>query len=119
MPVKDVVAEDQAYAVGPDELLPDEEGLGKALGARLNGICYPKAPPRPIPEEVLEKRQVDRCGDDKDVTDFGEHQNGKRVIDHRLIVDGKQLLAHHLGDRINASSSSAGEDNSLQRISLQ
>ena len=34
-----------------------------------------------------------RCRDHKDFPDAGQHQRRDRVIDHRLIINGSQLLA--------------------------
>ena len=41
--------------------------------------------------------EVLRGGYDKDVADSGKHEGGDRVIYHRLVEDGEELLAHSLG----------------------
>jgi len=108
--------QDEAHAIGTDELLPDEEGLGKSLVTRLNGALsggltgtHPRAGPGNVAGLPGGNRQ--------DVTDPGKHQAVQGVADHRLVVDGQQLLAHRLVDRVEEVSCSAGENNSLQRMS--
>src|SRR5215212_2323722 len=49
-------------------------------------------------------------GDDLDVADARHHQRRQRIVDHRLVVNGQQLLADAHGDRIQPRSRSAGQD---------
>ena len=51
-----------------------------------------------------------RRRDHQHVADPGEHQGGERVVDHRLVVDRDQLLAHREGDRVQARAGAAGQD---------
>ena len=57
-------------------------------------------------------------GDDQDVLDPGEHERRQGVVDHRLVVDGHQLLRGAQGDGIQASAGAAGQDNSAHRYSI-
>ena len=57
---------------------------------------------RGTPEEVLEKGQVFRCGDNQDLSNSRQHQHRKRVIDHWFVVYRHELLAHAASDRIKA-----------------
>ena len=51
-------------------------------------------------------------GDDEDVLDPGEHEGAQRVVDHRLVVDGHQLLGgSQLG--VNLSYTVQQEPNGL------
>ena len=100
MPIKDVVPEDQANLVGPDEVPPEEKGLREPLRARLHDIRDPQAPLGPVLQQRLEPRTIFRRRDDEDVPDPRQHQHRQGVVDHRLVVDGEELLAHHLGDGV-------------------
>ena len=51
-------------------------------------------------------------GDDQYVLDPGQHQRGEWVVDHRLVVDGHQLLAHREGDGVQPRARAAGQDDS-------
>ena len=57
--------------------------------------------------------QVGRRGDDQNLADAGEHQHRQRIIDHRLVVDRHELLAHGDGQGVEARSRSTGQDNSF------
>ena len=100
--VEDVVAQDEAGAIVADELLPDDEGLRQTVGTGLLGILETHAVVGAVAQEALEPRQVVGGADDEDVADAGQHQRGDRIIDHGLVIDGEQLLAHALGDGVKA-----------------
>ena len=108
--VEDVVAEDERAGLPSDELLADDEGLGEAVGAGLDGVGQVHAVVRPVAEQPLEVGQVRRGRDDQDVADAGHHEDGQRVVDHRLVVDRQQLLAGDGGQRVQAGAGPAGED---------
>ena len=110
MTVEDVVAEDQGGRVVADEVGADDEGLGEAVWARLDGVVQVDAPLAAVAEQLLEARGVLRGGDDQDVADAGQQQRGQRVIDHRLVVDRQQLLGYRQGGRMQPGAGAAGED---------
>ena len=88
--VEDVVPQDQANLVGPDELPPEEKGLRQSLRTRLHDIRDPQAPLAPVLQQRLEPRTFLRRRDDEDVPDSRQHQHRQGVVDHRLVVDGKE-----------------------------
>lgn len=114
--VEDVVAEHERARLAGDELLADGEGLGQAVGARLLGVGEVNAVARAVPEQALEVGEVGRRGDDQDVPDARQHEGGQRVVDHRLVVDRKQLLGGHERERVQARAGPAGEDDAFHSI---
>jgi len=98
--VEDVVAQDEAGAIVTNELFPDDEGLRQSVGTGLLGILETHAVVGAVAQEAHEPRQVVGGADNQDVADAGQHQRGNRVIDHGLVIDGEQLLAHALGDGV-------------------
>src|ERR1700752_512308 len=56
-----------------------------------------------------------RGGDDEDVADAGDHQRRQRIVDHRLVVHGQQLLGRAHGDRIQPRARSAGQDDATHQ----
>ncbi len=111
--VEDVVAEDERAGLPSRELLADYEGLREAVGAGLDGVGQVHAVVRPVAQQALEVRQVRGGRDDQDVADAGHHEDGQRVVDHRLVVDRQQLLAGDGGQRVQARSAAAREDDAL------
>lgn len=111
--VEDVVPEDERAGLPSRELLADDERLGQAVGAGLHGVGQVHAVVRPVAQKALEVRQVGRGRDDQDVADAGHHEDGQRVVDHRLVVDRQQLLAGDGGERVEARSAAAREDDAL------
>ncbi len=111
-PVEDVVAQDEGDALVADEVGADEERLREAFRARLRGVGHRDAEVRPIPQQPLELRLVLRRRDDQDLPDAGHHERRQRVVDHRLVIDGHELLADALGDRVQPGARAASENDS-------
>ena len=59
--VEDVVAEDEGAGVSGDEVAADEEGLGKAVGAGLDGVLDLDAPLAAVAEQIGEAGGVLRA----------------------------------------------------------
>ena len=70
--VEDVVTEDEGGVVVADEVGADDEGLGEAVRAGLDGVLQVDAPLAAVAEQLFEARGVLRGGDDQDVTDAGQ-----------------------------------------------
>ena len=87
-------------------------------GEGLDGVGEGEAPVFAGAEELLETGGVFGGGDDEDVADAGEHEGREGVVDHRLVVDGEELLGDGLGDGVEAGSGASGEDDSFHRDSL-
>mmetsp|Transcript_13933 Transcript_13933/g.26024 ORF Transcript_13933/g.26024 Transcript_13933/m.26024 type:complete len:214 (+) Transcript_13933:860-1501(+) len=98
--VEDVVTQDQGAGRASDKLAAEDEGLGQAVRAGLHAVADVQAPARTVAQQRLEARRVLRCADQQDVADAREHQRAQRVIDHRLVVDRQQLLAHRQRGRV-------------------
>ena len=90
--VEDVVPQNEAHAVGPDELLSDDERLGKAFRTRLSSAGDPDPPLGPFPEEVTEARKIDRRGNEQGIPDPRQidpsvvHIDPSPVIEELLII---------------------------------
>ena len=110
---EDVVAQDEGAGLAADELLAEDEGLGQALGARLHFVGEAQAELGAVAEERLEAGQVLGRRDDEDVADAGHHQDREGVVDHRLVVDGQELLADGPGDGKETRAGPPGEDDAF------
>ena len=108
--VEDVVAQHQRAGCAAHEVAPEDEGLREAIGARLHAVAQVQAPLRAAAQQLLEAGGVLRGADDEDVADAREHQGAQRVVDHRLVVDGQELLAHGQRGRVQPGAGAAGED---------
>ena len=83
-----------------------------ALGPGLGGVLDLDAQLAPIPQDPLESRLVVGGRDDQNLANTRQHQRRERMVDHRLVVDGKQLLADPARDRMKPSSRSACKNDS-------
>ena len=107
MPVEEVVAERERDArPRPTNVAADEERLRETLGLRLRRVGDPDAELRAVAEEAHEAGLVLGRRDDEDVADAREHERRERVVDHRLVVDGAELLADGERERDRGASRS-------------
>jgi hypothetical protein len=111
--VEDVVAEGEGHAVPAHEVASDQEGLGETFRPRLRRPRDADAELRPVSEKPAEPVLLVGRRDDEDLPDPREHQCGKRVVDHRLVVDGDELLAHAQGHGPEPGSRASCEDDAL------
>ena len=116
MAVKDIVAQDQADRVAGDEFLADQEGVGQAARFFLDLVGKTHSQLAAVAQQGLKAGQVGRGGDDQDVADAGQHQRRERVVDHGLVIDGQQLLAHHLGDGMEPGAVAAGQNDAFHHV---
>jgi hypothetical protein len=111
-PVEDVVAENQPRGSVSDEVGADDEGLRQAVGLVLHGEFEVDAVAGAVAEEPVEAGGVLGRGDDQNVLDAREHEGGHRIVDHRLVIDGHQLLGRAEGDGIESCAGPAGQNDS-------
>ena len=113
--VEKIVAEDERGGLVFQEarVAGDMEGLRETIGAGLLGVGKFQAQVGAVTEELLEEREIGRRGDDEDLADAGEHEDRQRVIDHRLVVDGHELLAHRDRQREETRAGAAREDDAF------
>src|SRR5690625_783962 len=111
--VEDVVAQYQRNRPAVDELLGDQQRLGDPGGLRLLGVTQFHAPLAAVAEQLLERRGVAGRGDDHDLADACEHQDGQGVVDQRLVVHGQQLLADDPGGGPQPAAGAACQDDAF------
>ena len=115
MAEKQVVAEDERDRLAADEIAAEEKRLGQAVRFGLHGVLERQAQGRAVAQQGPEARGVRRRGDHQDPPDAGEHQDRQRVIDHRFVINRKELLAEGQGQRVEPGARAAGEDYAFHR----
>ena len=75
-----------------DEITTDRERLGDAARLVLRAILDREPQRAAIAEHALERLDIGGPGDHQDFPHARQHQDRDRIIDHRLVVDGKQML---------------------------
>ena len=94
----------------PLERQADAARRHDGLAAELHAI---RLHLRAVAQNALEVADVLRAGNEQDVAKSPDHQRGKRIINHRLIVNGQKLFAHGARDRPQPAAGAAGEDDPL------
>ena len=79
----------------------------KTVRGRLLGIRDTNTVVGAVAQKTTETRKVLRCRDNHDIADTRKQQSRERVVDHRLIINRKQLLADIFRNRIQAAAAPA------------
>ena len=108
--MEQVVSEHQADWSAIEELSANQEGLSQPIRAGLYGVLNVHPPAGTIAQQLLEGTLVVGSGDDQDLANTRQHQSAEWVIDHRFVINGQQLLANCLSDRVEAAAATPGED---------
>jgi hypothetical protein len=111
--VEDVVAQHQTARRAGQKIPAEQERLRQPIGRRLGHVAERQAPLAPVTQQPLERRQVLGRGDDQDLPHPAQHEGRERVVDHRLVVDGKELLADRAGNRVQPGAGAAGQNDAL------
>jgi hypothetical protein len=112
--IENVIAEDQDGSVFAEEGI-NEKCLRDSLRTGLLGVLDPEAQCRTVPEQFAKHREVLGSRNNQNFPDSAKHQNGKRVVDHRLVIDGKEV-ADDAGERIEPGAGAASQDMPLRII---
>ncbi len=111
--VEDVVAEGEGDPIGADEPPAQDERLGEPLGRGLHRVVDREADRTAITQQPAEAVLVVGRRDDQDLPNPCQHERGQGVVDHRLVVDGHQLLADRLGERVEAGAGASSENDAF------
>ena len=82
---KDVVTQHHSHRIISNKIGANDKGLCQSIRRRLNSIGQVYTKLVSITQQVLEARDILRCGNNQNVTDASVHQNGHRIINHRFI----------------------------------
>jgi len=111
--MEDVVTQHERNFVVTDERFTDDERLGQPFRGRLNLIRQVDSQFRTVAEQSLERVVILWSRNDQDIPNSSRHEGGKRVVDHRLVVDGDQLLAGCFGDWPKPAAGSSGQNDAF------
>src|SRR3546814_1261825 len=78
--VEDVIAKHERGWFAVHKVSADRIGLGKPARLRLNGVMQRHAPLAAVAKQALEAGLVLRGGDDQNLANPRQHQDGKRII---------------------------------------
>src|SRR3546814_11554082 len=77
--VEDVIAKHERGWFAVHKVSADRIGLGKPARLRLNGVMQRHAPLAAVAKQALEAGLVLRGGDDQNLANPRQHQDGKRI----------------------------------------
>ena len=113
VPVEDVVAKHKGAGRAIQKLFTDDEGLRQPVRAGLHGVFNADSPLAAVAQKLLKARRVLRRADEQNFAYAREHEGGERVIHHRLVVDGQQLLADGECGRVQARARTARQNDAF------
>ena len=92
--IEDVVTQNQGGLVISDEVGTEDKRLRQPVRHVLDHILEMAPDATAVTEKPFEMGKVGGGGDDENVADSRRKQRGKRIINHRFVVNRHQLLAH-------------------------
>ena len=113
MTMEDVIAKNKGNIVLSDERRADRYRLSQTVWILLNSILEIHPPLLAGIEQLHEPRQILRRRNDQHITDIRQHQNGQRMIDHRLVENRQQLLADSDRGRVQSRACPPCQDDAL------
>src|SRR5579884_3406923 len=115
--LNDVVAQNDAQPVAVRKVFGQREGVRNAAFAFLIGVAEVlQAELLAVREQPQKVARVFASGDDQDIANPGVDKRLDRVINHRLIVNRKQVLVGDLRQRIEAAARAARQDYAFHRL---
>ena len=116
--LKNIISEYQTDRIRSNEIGTDQEGLRQSIRRRLLRIGELHSVVRTIAQQTTESRQILRGRDHENLPNPRTHQYRNRIVDHRLVVNGQQLLAHPFSHRIQPGTRSSCKNNSFHNSIL-
>ena len=111
--VKNIIAQYHSAGLTVNKLFTQDKGLCQTVRGGLHFILQVQAVLATIPQQRFKARRIGWGGNDQDILDACQHQSRQRVIDHGLIIHRQKLLGCDHGQRVQAGTSTAGEDDTF------
>src|SRR5262245_22281980 len=90
--IENIVTQDQSHGVLSDEFSSNDEGLRQTLWSRLYLILNAQTKMSAIVKEADKGLLVLGRGNDEDFSYTSQHQCGKRIVNHGLVIHGHELF---------------------------
>src|SRR5699024_1425881 len=84
--------------------------LSQAVRAGLDGVTEIQTKAATVTEQTLKRGLIFSGGDDQYVLNTRQHKHGKRIVDHRLVVNRQQLLGYTHCRWVKAGAAAAGQN---------
>lgn len=113
LPIKDIISQYQTDIILADKIFPNCKGLSKPIRISLYRIRNHNSPLTTISEKSLKTLLIIQSRDHQNISNSSQHQDRKRIIYHRLIIDRHQLLGNRERNRMKPCTEAPGKDNSF------
>ena len=111
--IENVVTEHQTALLSGNEVLCNQQRVRDAARNLLHGIADGNAKGAAVTQQLFKGFLLVRRDDNHNIVHAGLHQNCKRIIDQRLVVNRKQRLAYRERHWIQARAFARCKNNSL------
>lgn len=93
--IVNVISQHHCAGLVTNELLTDQESLGKAIRRWLNLVGQMNSELTPVSKKPLEIGKILWCRDEKNISYPCQHKRRQRIIHHRFIVSAGQSFLYH------------------------
>ena len=95
--IENIVPQNHGTGFPANKLFPKDKSLGQTIRRGLHLIGQMNAKPGTISQKTLKIRQILRSRNNQNIPYSRQHQRGKRIKNHGLVINRKQLLRCHHG----------------------
>ncbi|MNZ98806.1 hypothetical protein D3C78_1181080 [compost metagenome] len=97
LPIENVISQDQTNRIRTYKCLTDDKCLSKPTGLILDRILKGESQLVAVSQKLFIEKNISGCRNDQYVPNPRQHQDRQRVINHRFVVNGKNLFGYRLG----------------------
>ena len=116
--IEDIIAQNKANRVIPDELGADEQRVRDAACNLLHLVGDVDAEAAAGTEQTVERAFLSGRDDDENIADTGLQERSQRIVDHRFIVYRQQRFAYRTCHRVQARALTGGKNDSFHWLFL-
>ena len=113
LPVENIITQHEGGGGVSHKVSTNVECLRKPFRTRLGGVAQRNAELAAITQQSLEEWQILRRGNKQNLADACQHENGQRIVNHRLVIHRHELLAHGDGERIEPRAGASCENDAF------
>ena len=95
--IENIVPQNHGTGFPANKLFPKDKGLGQTIRRGLHLVRQMNTKPGTISQKTLKIRQILGRRNNQNIPYSRQHQRGKRIKNHGLVINRKQLLRCHPG----------------------
>ena len=94
--VKNIIAQNKGNCIVSDKVRSNDKCVCQSSRLFLNRILKTHSKLLSVSQKLFKHRKISWCGNDQNFSDPCQHQSGKGIVDHGLVIHRHDLLGNRL-----------------------